>query len=65
MQVYRRLTWLVVALWLLYGLTQLDYNGPFFDEAIYITAGQRTLEPERVTGRYHTNRSERSLDRNS
>ena len=54
MQVYRRLTWLVVAVWLLYGLTQLNYNGPFFDEAIYITAGQRTLEGHGLSDGYLT-----------
>ncbi len=52
--IYRRLTWLVVALWLLYGLSQLDYNGPFFDEAIYITAGQRTLEGYSISDGYLT-----------
>jgi 4-amino-4-deoxy-L-arabinose transferase-like glycosyltransferase len=51
---YRRLTWLVMVLWLLYGLTQLDYNGPFFDEAIYITAGQRTLEGHGISDGYLT-----------
>ena len=52
--VYRRLCWLVVALWFLYGLTQLDYNGPFFDEAIYVTAGQRTLEGYGISDGYLT-----------
>ncbi len=36
--------WLIVALWFIVSLATIDYNGPFFDEAIYITAGQRTLE---------------------
>lgn len=40
----RWLTWLVVGLWFVFCLVTIDYNGPFFDEAIYITAGQRTLE---------------------
>jgi 4-amino-4-deoxy-L-arabinose transferase-like glycosyltransferase len=34
----------VVALFAIFCLLTLDYNGPFFDEAIYITAGIRTLE---------------------
>ena len=38
-----RMTWLIVGLWLLFCLFTLNYNGPFFDEGIYITAGQRTL----------------------
>jgi 4-amino-4-deoxy-L-arabinose transferase-like glycosyltransferase len=35
---------LVVGIWFVVCLLTLNYNGPFFDEAIYITAGQRTLE---------------------
>jgi hypothetical protein len=31
-------------LWFVACLATLDYNGPFFDEGIYLTAGQRTLE---------------------
>jgi len=41
---YRRATWLVIALWFLLGVATLNYNGPFYDEAIYVVAGQRTLE---------------------
>jgi hypothetical protein len=37
-------TLLIIAVWFLVCLATLSYNGPFFDEAIYITAGQRTLE---------------------
>jgi len=37
-------TWLVIGIWFVVCLLTLDYNGPFFDEAIYITGGQRTLE---------------------
>ena len=44
MRWWRWLTWLIVGLVFLFGLLTLNYNGPFFDEAIYITAGQRTLE---------------------
>ncbi len=41
---YEIATWLVVALWFLLCLATLNYNGPFFDEAIYITAGLRGLQ---------------------
>ena len=41
---YERAALAVVGLWLVVCLATIDYNGPFFDEAIYITAGQRTLE---------------------
>ncbi|MFB0537235.1 MAG: ArnT family glycosyltransferase [Anaerolineae bacterium] len=44
MNSYRRVSWLIIGLWLLFCLATLNYNGPFFDEGIYITAGQRTLE---------------------
>jgi 4-amino-4-deoxy-L-arabinose transferase-like glycosyltransferase len=40
----RTLTWAVVAAWFLVCLVTLDYNGPFMDEGIYVTAGQRALE---------------------
>ena len=40
----RTLTWAVVAVWSLVCLVTLDYNGPFMDEGIYVTAGQRALE---------------------
>jgi hypothetical protein len=36
--------WLIIGLWFLFCLATVNYNGPFFDEGIYITAGQRTLE---------------------
>lgn len=41
---YPRATGVVVGLFLLLCLLTLNYNGPFFDEGIYITAGIRTLE---------------------
>jgi len=41
---YRYATWIVLALCLLLCLVSLNYNGPFFDEGIYVTAGVRTLE---------------------
>jgi hypothetical protein len=34
----------IVGLWLVLCLATLNYNGAFFDEGIYITAGLRTLE---------------------
>jgi 4-amino-4-deoxy-L-arabinose transferase-like glycosyltransferase len=37
-------SWLIIGAWFLLGLATVNYNGPFFDEGIYITAGQRTLE---------------------
>lgn len=45
----RVLTWIVVGAWYLVCLSMLDYNGPFMDEGIYITAGQRTLEGHGLT----------------
>ena len=44
MRWYRWLTWIVVGTWFGFCLLTLNYNGPFFDEAIYITAGQRTWQ---------------------
>lgn len=41
---YSRTTWLIIGLWFLFCLATVNHNGPFFDEGIYITAGQRTLE---------------------
>jgi 4-amino-4-deoxy-L-arabinose transferase-like glycosyltransferase len=41
---FRWFTWLVIGIWFIFCLVTIDYNGPFFDEAIYITAGQRTLQ---------------------
>jgi len=37
----RYATWAIVVLWFLLNATTLGYNGPFFDEGIYLTAGQR------------------------
>ncbi len=42
---YSRARWGVLALFLVLGLITLNYNGPFFDEGIFVTAGVRTLEP--------------------
>jgi len=52
MSKYRRGTLLVLGLWFLFCLATLDYNGPFFDEGIYATAGQRTLEGHGYTDGY-------------
>ncbi len=41
---YRRTRWVIVALYFLLCIVSLNYNGPFFDEGIYVTAGTRTLE---------------------
>ena len=41
---HRWTTWLIVGIWVLFCLATLNYNGPFFDEAIYVTAGLRTFE---------------------
>jgi len=46
---YRTLTWAIVGVWVLICLATLDYNGPFMDEGIYLTAGQRTLEGHGLT----------------
>lgn len=44
MKIYRWSIWLILMIWLIAGLATVDYNGPFFDEGIYVTAGLRTLE---------------------
>jgi 4-amino-4-deoxy-L-arabinose transferase-like glycosyltransferase len=49
---YERAAWLILAVWFVFCLATLDYNGPFFDEGIYITAGQRTLEGHGYTDGY-------------
>jgi len=41
---YRYATWTLVAIWFLSSMLTLDYNGPFFDEGIYLTAGQRVWD---------------------
>jgi hypothetical protein len=46
---YRTLTWAIVGAWVLVCLATLNYNGPFMDEGIYLTAGQRTLEGHGLT----------------
>jgi 4-amino-4-deoxy-L-arabinose transferase-like glycosyltransferase len=52
MKNYKRAAWLILAVWIVFCLATLDYNGPFFDESIYITAGQRTLEGHGYTDGY-------------
>ena len=49
---YAQLTWGVIGLWLVFCLLTLNYNGAFFDEGIYITAGQRTWEGHGLTDGY-------------
>jgi hypothetical protein len=49
---YERAAWLILTIWFVFCLATLDYNGPFFDESIYITAGQRTLEGHGYTDGY-------------
>jgi len=49
---YRRATWLIIGLWFLFCLATVNHNGPFFDEGIYITAGQRTFEGHGYTDGY-------------
>jgi hypothetical protein len=44
MKSYKPWTWLTIGVWFLFCTATLNYNGPFFDEGIYLTAGQRTLE---------------------
>jgi 4-amino-4-deoxy-L-arabinose transferase-like glycosyltransferase len=41
---YRYATWALIAIWFLFNGLTLGYNGPFFDEGIYLTAGQRVWE---------------------
>lgn len=42
---FRWARWSLLALFMVLCLITLGYNGPFFDEGIFITAGVRTLEP--------------------
>lgn len=51
---YGRMTWLVIIFWVLFCSFTLNYNGPFFDEGIYITAGIRTLEGYGYSDNYLT-----------
>lgn len=51
---YRKATWIVVGLFLFLCLVTLNYNGPFFDEGIYVTAGIRTLEGVGYSDRFLT-----------
>ncbi len=52
MKNYERAAWLILTVWFVFCLATLDYNGPFFDESIYVTAGQRTLEGHGYTDGY-------------
>jgi 4-amino-4-deoxy-L-arabinose transferase-like glycosyltransferase len=52
MKNYERAAWLILIVWFVFCLATLDYNGPFFDESIYITAGQRTFEGHGYTDGY-------------
>ena len=49
---YRQGTWLIIGLWFVSCLATLNYNGPFFDEGIYVTGGLRTLDGHGITDRY-------------
>ena len=51
---YRYITWAVIGACLAAWLATLDYNGPFFDEGIYVTAGIRSLEGLAYTDRFLT-----------
>jgi 4-amino-4-deoxy-L-arabinose transferase-like glycosyltransferase len=51
---YKRAAWFIAGLWFLLCLTTLNYNGPFFDEGIYITSGVRTLEGHGLSDLYLT-----------
>lgn len=51
---YKLATVTVLGLWLLFCVATLGYNGPFFDESIYIVAGQRTLEGHGLADGYLT-----------
>ncbi len=44
----------IVGIWFLLSLLTLGYNGLFFDEGIYITAGLRTLEGHGYSDQYLT-----------
>jgi hypothetical protein len=41
---YRYAAWTIIGIWFLFSVMTLDYNGPFFDEGIYLTAGQRVWD---------------------
>ncbi len=51
---YVRARWVVIGLFGLLCLVTLSYNGPFFDEGIYVTAGLRTLEGHGLSDRFLT-----------
>ncbi|MFP4343083.1 MAG: ArnT family glycosyltransferase [Anaerolineales bacterium] len=44
MKRYHWAIWFILLIWMITALATIDYNGPFFDEGIYVTAGLRTLE---------------------
>ncbi len=48
--------WLVTAMFVVFGLVRIvsQFNGPFFDEGVYVTAGLRTLEGHGYTDGYLT-----------
>lgn len=52
--VYRWWVGGIVGVWFLASLLTLNYNGLFFDEGIYITAGLRTLEGHGYSDQYLT-----------
>ena len=49
-----RARWFVIIAFAVACLATLNYNGAFFDEAIYITAGLRTFEGHGLADRYMT-----------
>lgn len=54
MSYYTKARWIVVVLFCIACLATLNYNGPFFDESIYITAGIRTFEGNGLSDGYLT-----------
>ncbi len=44
MRIDRYAAWLIIGIWFLLNAMTLDYNGPFFDEGIYLTASQRVWD---------------------
>ena len=51
-----KMKWLVIAIFVVFELVRIvsQFNGPFFDEAIYLTAGLRTLEGHGYTDGFLT-----------
>jgi len=54
MDIIKRMTWIIIGVWILFCLLTVNYNGPFFDESIYITAGERTFEGHGYSDGYMT-----------